>query len=144
MSARMSGGTRSGAGGRKPYMRPMDGWWRRNPFFVRYMIREWTAVLVAAYAVVLLVGVVRLAEGEMAYAAWLASMKSPVALVFHWVTLAVFAYHTWSWFEIMPRTMPMIFVGGKRLQGAVITAAGLVAAVVCCLIVLLLARGVGS
>ena len=121
----------------------MDGWWTRNPFFVRYMIREWTAVLVAAYAVVLLVGVLRLSQGEAAYAGWLAPMQSPTALLFHLATLMVFVYHTWSWFQIMPRTMPMIFVGGKRLQGGVITATGLIAAVVCCAIVLVMALGAG-
>ncbi|MCC6473162.1 MAG: fumarate reductase subunit C [Burkholderiales bacterium] len=130
-------------GKRRPYRRAMDGWWTRNPFFVRYMIREWTAVLVAAYALVLLVGAVRLAQGEAAYSAWFESMKSPFALAFHWVTLAVFLYHTWSWFEIMPRTMPAIFVGGKRLARGVITAAGIAAALACCAIVLALALGGG-
>ena len=48
---------------RRPYVRSMDGWWRRDPFFIRYMIREATAVLVVAYAAVLLLGVVRLAPG---------------------------------------------------------------------------------
>ncbi|MEF8735159.1 MAG: hypothetical protein V5B35_00670 [Candidatus Accumulibacter necessarius] len=34
----------------------MDGWWRKNPFFVEYMIHEGTALFVAAYAGVLLTG----------------------------------------------------------------------------------------
>ena len=41
---------------RRPYVRSMDGWWRRNPFFTVYMIREGTAVLVVnvfAYTVLL-------------------------------------------------------------------------------------------
>ena len=42
----------------------MQGWWRRDPFFVRYMVREATAVAVLVYAVVLTVGAVRLAQGE--------------------------------------------------------------------------------
>ena len=58
-------------GMRRPYVRPMDGWWKRNPFFIRYMAREVTAVFVAAYAVVLLVGLVRLAQGEAAFNGWL-------------------------------------------------------------------------
>jgi fumarate reductase subunit C len=56
-------------------MRPMDGWWRRTRFFIRFMIREATAVLVVAYATVLLFGVIRLAQGESAYDAWLASLR---------------------------------------------------------------------
>jgi len=129
---------------RRPYMRPMDGWWRRNPFFIRYMIREATAVLVVAYATVLLFGVIRLAQGESAYDAWLASLRSPWSLAFHIVLLANFVYHTWSWFQIMPKTMPMIVIRGKRLQPAVITAAGLLAAAVASVGLLLLTLGIGS
>jgi len=29
---------------RRPYVRPMKGWWKRDPFFVRYMWREVTAL----------------------------------------------------------------------------------------------------
>ena len=42
--------------GRKPYVRPMAGWWKRDPFFVAYMIRETTA-LGAAYLAGLSAGV---------------------------------------------------------------------------------------
>jgi fumarate reductase subunit C len=117
---------------RRPYVRSMDGWWRRNPFFIVYMIREGTALLVVAYAVVLLFGVVRLAQGEAAYNGWLTALQSPWSLAFHLVLLVSFIYHTWSWFSIMPKTMPMILIGGKKLQPGVITGAGLaVSAVVC-------------
>ena len=54
----------------KTYLRSMRGWWYRDPYFVRYMMRESTSVFVAIYAVILLVGVLRLAQGEAAYNAW--------------------------------------------------------------------------
>ena len=57
----------------------MQGWWRRDPFFVRYMVREDTAVAVLVYAVVLTVGAVRLAQGEAAWNGWLAALRSPIA-----------------------------------------------------------------
>lgn len=126
---------------RRPYVRSMDGWWMRDPYFMRYMAREVTAVFVAAYAVVLLVGLVRLGQGEAAYNGWLQGLKSPLSLVFHLVVLAVFCYHTWSWFNIMPKTMPIIFVGGKRLQPGTITGTGLAASVVACLLVFFIVRG---
>jgi fumarate reductase subunit C len=129
---------------RRPYKRSMAGWWKRDPYFIRYMAREVTAVFVAAYAVVLLVGVVRLGQGQAAWDGWLAALKSPLSVLFHLVLLATFVYHTWSWFNIMPKTMPIIFVGGKRLQPGTITVAGLAAAVVACLAVLLIARGLSS
>ena len=126
---------------RRPYVRSMAGWWKRDPYFVRYMAREVTAIFVAAYAVVLLVGLVRLSQGEAAYNAWLQALQTPLSLVFHLVVLAVFCYHTWSWFSIMPKTMPIMFVGGKRVQPGTITGAGVAAAIVVCLAVLLIVRG---
>ncbi|NMF90602.1 fumarate reductase subunit C [Aromatoleum petrolei] len=126
---------------RRPYVRPMAGWWRRNPFFVEYMIHEATALFVAAYALVLLVGVMRLAQGEAAWNGWLEALRSPASVAFHAALLAAISYHCWTWFRIMPRTMPPLFVGGKRVAPALITACGLAAAVVCSLAVLILVWG---
>ena len=115
--------------GRRPYLRPMNGWWRRDPFFVRYMIREATALIVAAYALVLLAGVLCLAQGEAAWNGWLTQMQRPVSIVLHVLMLAVMIYHTYSWFEIMPKTMPAMFVRGKRVTATTITMSGLAVAV---------------
>ena len=38
--------------------------------------------------------------------------------------------HAQSWFAIMPKTMPMIFIGGRRLAAATITRAGWAATVI--------------
>ena len=126
---------------RRPYVRSMDGWWRTDAYFIRYMAREVTAVFVAGYAAVLLVGLVRLSQGEAAFNAWLQALKSPLSLLFHLILLATFVYHTWSWFNIMPKTMPIMFVGGKRVQPGTITGTGLAAAAVACLAVLFIVRG---
>lgn len=126
----------------KPYVRPMAGWWRRDPFFVRYMWREATALGVAAYALVLLCGVWRLSQGPAAFDGWLEALRSPWSLVLHAVLLVSMVYHTWSWFDIMPKTMPLLFVGGERVKAATITRTGLVAAAIASIFVLGLAWGV--
>lgn len=126
---------------RRPYVRPMAGWWRRNPFFVEYMVHEGTALFVAAYAIVLLVGLLRLAEGEAAWNGWLDALKSPLSVAFHLILLAAIAYHCWTWFRIMPKTMPPIVVGGKRLPPAAITGSGLAVAAVASLVLLGLVWG---
>lgn len=115
---------------RKPYVRSMDGWWKKNPFFVEYVIHESTALFVLAYAVTLLVGLIRLGQGEAAWNGWLASLQSPVALVFHLALLVAIAYHTYTWFKIMPITLPPIKVGGEKLSPCAIITGGLTAAVV--------------
>jgi len=113
---------------RRTYVRPMDGWWRRDPYFIRYMAREATAVFVVIYAVILLAGLIRLSQGAAAFGDWLEGLASPWSVAFHVLLLAVFAYHTWSWFRIMPKTMPPVVVAGHRLAANTITALGIAAA----------------
>jgi fumarate reductase subunit C len=125
--------------GRKPYVRPMTGWWKRDPFFVAYMMRETTALGVAIYAVVLACGVMRLAQGEAAWSGWLQALRSPLSLVLHLVLLVAFVVHAKSWFDIMPKTMAMMHMGGKRVEEATITRAGYAAVVVASIVVLALA-----
>ena len=125
----------------KPYMRPMAGWWKRDPFFARYMARELTAFAVAAYAVILCVGVVRLAQGEAAWNGWLAALRTPGSLLLHAVLLAAFVVHAKSWFEIMPKTLPMIVLDGRRVADRTITRVGWLAVVGVSALLWFLARG---
>jgi succinate dehydrogenase subunit C len=126
---------------RRGYRRPMTGWWRRDPFFGRYMLREGTALVVAAYAVILMVGAVRLAQGEAAWNGWLDALRSPPSIVLHVAMLAAMVYHTVSWFEIMPKTMPMLVVGGRRVAATTITRGGLAAAALAALALFFVAWG---
>ena len=115
---------------RRPYVRPMAGWWRRDPWFVEYMLHEATALAVVAYALILLAGLFRLGEGEAAWAQWLAFLAGPLSLAIHVVLLLAFAYHAWTWFRIMPRTLPPIRFRGARVAATSITRIGLAAALV--------------
>lgn len=123
---------------RRPYIRSMDSWWKRDPFFIKYIAMEATSVLVAVYAVILLVGLMRLSQGEAAYNGWLGALKSGPSILLHAVILVVFLYHLWSWFKVMPKTMPMIFVGGKKLPAETITYTGVAVAVAVNLLVLII------
>ncbi|KFB66835.1 fumarate reductase [Candidatus Accumulibacter vicinus] len=126
---------------RRPYVRSMDGWWRRNPYFVEYMIHEGTALFVAAYAGILLNGLLHLSQGEAAWNAWLAALKNPFYIGFHVLALIALTYHTYTWFKIMPRTMPPVVVGGQRLSAWAITGSGLAVASAACLGLLALVWG---
>jgi fumarate reductase subunit C len=121
---------------RHAYVRPMKGWWRTDPFFMRYMAREATAFAVLAYALILTVGLVRLAQGEAAWNGWLAALRSPWSIALHVVLLVSMVVHAQSWFAIMPKTMPMLFAGGKRVGEAAIMRTGWTAAVLATLALL--------
>jgi len=124
---------------RRPYVRPMGAWWRRDPFFMRYMLREATAVGVAVYAIVLCVGLVRLAQGEAAWNGWLDMMQTPWSMLLHLVLLVAMVIHAHSWFEIMPKTMPTPFIGGKPVAQSTISRIGWGAAVFVSIAVLAIA-----
>jgi fumarate reductase subunit C len=119
----------------KTYVRPMAGWWRRHGFYGGYMLREASSVPVTAYAVVLLWGLMRLTQGRAAFDAWRESLASPVAILFHLLALVLVAYHAWTWFQLMPRTMPFVRIGGKRVSDQAIVRGGQVALIVVTILV---------
>ena len=106
----------------KPYMRPMPAtWWlKRSPYFL-FMLRELTSVFVAAYVVIFLMMIRRLNEGQAAYEAFMASLKSPVAILFHVVALAFALFHTITWFHLTPKAMA-VRIGEERVKPAMLIA----------------------
>lgn len=113
---------------RRPYVRPIDSMWWAKPPYLAYTLREATGIFIAAYALVLLAGVICLAFGENAYNAWLGFLASPWSLALHAVILVAMLFHVWTWFAIMPKTMPRIIVGGRYVKPWIITAAGVAVA----------------
>jgi fumarate reductase subunit C len=114
----------------RTYRRPMHGWWRRNPFYSWYMLRELTSLVIVAYALFLLCGVYHLAHGAESWARWRGTLASPVSVALHVVLLVVMVYHAWTWFKVMPKTLPFVRLGGTRISDGTIVASGVVAAIV--------------
>jgi fumarate reductase subunit C len=129
---------------RKPYMRPMRGWWKRDPYYIRYLAMEATSLLIAVYALILLVGLLRLGQGEAAFDGWLEALRHPLSVALHALLLLVFAYHSYSWFKIMPKTLPAIYWRGARLPQPLITRIGVAAAVVVNLLIVAVLAGMAS
>jgi fumarate reductase subunit C len=97
---------------RKPYYAVQQrGWWRQNTFFVKYMIREATALFVLLYCAILITGLYQLNNGNAAWNAWLANLTHPVFIVFHCTALAATLYHTVTWFQLAPKIM-VVRIGG--------------------------------
>jgi fumarate reductase subunit C len=109
---------------RRPYIRELSktGWWLRQPRYVRYMLREISSLFIGAYALVLILGLFQLSRGEAAYAAFLTVAEGPVGLVFAIVAICFATYHTYTWFQVTPKAMPIMFAG-KRVAGGIIVAA---------------------
>lgn len=130
--------------GPRTYVRPMQGWWRRNPFYRAYIVREATCVAVIGYALVLLAGLLALVRGEAAFESWRAALASDLSIGLHCVALVLVTYHAWTWFAVMPKTMPFIRVGGRRVPDRAIIITGACAAVAASLALLAVVAAVPS
>jgi hypothetical protein len=119
---------------RRPYVRPVDGWWWRiDPFFVRYMIREANSVIVVAYAVVLLWGAVRLAQAggvqRMAGIRQLSTTADRAGTALAYVELVF--HHA--------QDHAADTASGRRLSPAVVTGTGVAVSAIPCLALFLVA-----
>ncbi len=127
----------------RTYVRPMQGWWRRNPFYRWYILRELTCVAVIVAALELLVGLGRLVQGREAFDAWRAAFAQPWAVAINLVVFALIVYHAWTWLAVMPKTMPFVKIGGRRVPDRLIVAGAACAAVVASIVVLVVVGWVG-
>jgi fumarate reductase subunit C len=121
---------------RRSYLRPIDPHWWAKPPYLGYTLREATGIAIAAYALVLLAGVICLAAGASAYDAWLGFLASRWSLALHAIILIAMVFHVWTWFAIMPKTMPRIVIGGRYIQPRLMTAAGVAVAALASLMLL--------
>lgn len=125
---------------RRPLVRevPPTSWFFRHPRYMRYMAREITCIFVGAYCVLLVIGLQRLADGPLAYEAFLQALRSPSSIVFHFLALIASVYHASTWFNATQKAMP-IQLGEEFVPGNVISGAHYVAWAVLSLAVLFLA-----
>lgn len=124
---------------RNTYVRPMSGWYRRNPRFSAYVLREGTSVFLALYALLLLWGLTALAGGAASFERWLAFLASPLSVLLHLVILVAALYHSWTWFQVAPKATPPLALGGKQMPDRLIIGGGYAACLVVTLVVLVLA-----
>ena len=114
----------------KPYVRPIsNAWWLKHPHYLRFMLREFSAVFIAAYVIIFLVMILRISQGQAAYEAFWAYLQSPLAILFHAVALAFALLHTISWFQLTPKAMA-VWKGEERVPPAMLIIPNYVAWVV--------------
>ena len=100
---------------RKTYHRPHAwNWFLQRPGYVRFMVRELTAVFVGVYLVSLLIFLKKLGAGQEAFTEFLKVLKSSPAMIFHLVALVAAIWHSITWFNLTPTALP-VFIGEKRL-----------------------------
>ena len=108
---------------RRPFVRKVErNWWLQHPRYVVYMIRELTSLYVGLYCALLVVGLVRLAQGRAAWDAFVAAVSSPLGVIFQLVCLSFAIYHSVTWFALTPKAMPLT-IKGEPVPGIAIVGA---------------------
>ena len=92
---------------RKPYIREVKKtWWLSNRAYIRYMVREGTAVfslLVSIELFVLcLIAFLYPNEGSAIIAS---VIQHPATIVFNIIALMAVLFHTVTWFNLMPKAV---------------------------------------
>jgi fumarate reductase subunit C len=106
---------------KRPFTRPVAPNWWAHPPYLAYTTRELSGVAVAIYGAFVFVGLFSLWLGPDSYGAFLRFLKTPFSLVLNLLLLAAVAYHVVTWFRTLPKTMPILIVGGKVIAPEQVT-----------------------
>ena len=94
--------------GRRPHVRPITSEWIfRHPRYVRYMVREFSCLFIGGWTLMLVCALGRLSEGPEAWSRFLEGLKSPWIIAFHVAALAFAVYHSYTWFQLTPKALPV-------------------------------------
>ncbi|HXZ01285.1 MAG TPA: hypothetical protein VEI03_14905 [Stellaceae bacterium] len=108
---------------RRPYLREVKrSWWLGQRRYLFYMIRELTSLFVALYCVLLVVGLVRLAQGPAAWDGFVAAFSSPLGVLFQVLCLIFATFHSVTWFAVTPKAMPLMVKGEAVPPRAIVAA----------------------
>ena len=96
-------------------------WWLTRWVYLKFILRESSAVFVAWTVVLTLLQIRALARGPADYAEFQNWLRSPLLLALNAVSLLFVVFHAVTWFNLAPKAM-VVRVRGKRLPNLAISA----------------------
>ena len=109
-------------------------WWLRQGRYKRYMMRELSSLFIGVFTLLMVSGLYRLSQGEAAFNAFTEVFWSTSMLLFSVLMFLFAVYHSYTWFIVTPKAMPLK-MAGKRIAGSVIVGAHLVLWLLCTIVV---------
>lgn len=94
-------------------------WWTQRNSHLRFVLRELTSLAVAYFAVVLMLLIRSVSQGEAAYQRLIDSLSSPAIMILSVIALVGLVFHSITWFNLAPSAM-VIKVGKHRVPGVMI------------------------
>ena len=89
-------------------------WWLRQWAYLKFIARELTCVLVAYSAVILLVLVVVVDQGQAAYLEFVDWLSRPSVVAFHVAVLLGALFHTVTWLNLAPMAI-VVKLGDRKV-----------------------------
>jgi fumarate reductase subunit C len=86
----------------------------RRPYRI-FMLRELSGVFLAGYTILLLVLVMNVHDGPAAFANFRDTLRSPALIVFNALALLFALLHSVTWFQAMPKVLPLRYGSQQRL-----------------------------
>ena len=106
----------------KSYHPPVSTyWWLTRWVYLKFILRESSAVFVAWTVILTLLQIRALARGPADYAEFQNWLRSPLLLALNAVSLLFVVFHAVTWFNLAPKAM-VVRVRGKRLPNLAISA----------------------
>ena len=96
-------------------------WWLTRWVYLKFILRESSAVFVAWTVILTLLQIRALARGPADYAEFQNWLRSPLLLALNAVSLLFVVFHALTWFNLAPKAM-VVRVRGKRLPNLAISA----------------------
>jgi len=94
-------------------------WWLKRWAYLKFILREASAVFVAWAVIVTLLQIHALTRGPADYAQFQNLLRSPVVLALNVVSLFFIIFHAVTWFNLAPKAMA-VRLRGKRLPSVAV------------------------
>jgi fumarate reductase subunit C len=92
---------------------------KRWPYQI-FMLRELSAVFLAGYTILLVLLVAHVHDGAHSFSDFRNTLRSPALIVFNAVALLFALLHTVTWFQAMPKVLPLRYGRDHRLTTALV------------------------
>ena len=89
-------------------------WWLQKFAYGKFILRELTSLAVGYAAVLLMIEIWVLSEGQEAYTRFQELLVSPAMLIFNGVALLLLLFHSVTWLNLAPKAL-VVHLGRKRI-----------------------------
>jgi fumarate reductase subunit C len=84
------------------------------------MLRELSGIFLAGYTILLLVLVMKVHDGAAAFASFRDTLQAPALIIFNCVALLFALLHSVTWFQAMPKVLPLRYGHQHRLAFVIV------------------------